>query len=142
MNRKAFGFIIRGMLAEEAEVTVERIGHMLSTIENAADMLCDGIVVNATVTSNEALFVYVKQSNKDKVLNKLISTEVRYDGVGRIIIEVTVERTVWKKEGGKGWDSRNQQSDEYNTKVVEPWKDCIYITDVTTQIPGVKVTVI
>lgn len=142
MNRKAFGFIVRGMLAEEAEVTVERIGHMLSTIDRAADMLCDGIVVNATVTSNDALLVYVKQHNKDKVLGKLIDTDVRHDGVGRIIIDVTVERTVWKKEGGKGWDSRNQQSDEYNTKVVEPWKDCIYITDVTTQIPGVKVTVI
>lgn len=142
MNRKAFGFIVRGMLAEEAEVTVERIGHMLSAIDRAADMLCDGIVVNATVTSNDALLVYVKQHNKDKVLGKLIDTDVRYDGVGRIIIDVTVERTVWKKEGGKGWDNRNQQSDEYNTKVVEPWKDCIYITDANDQIPGVKVTVI
>lgn len=142
MNRKAFGFIVRGMLAEEAEVTVERIGHMLSTIDHAADMLCDGIVVNATVASNDALLAYVKQSNKDKVLGKLIDTDVRYDGVGRIIIDVTVERTVWKKEGGKGWDSRNQQSDEYNTKVVEPWKDCVYVTNANDQIPGVEITVI
>lgn len=142
MNRKAFGFIVRGMLAEEAEVTVERIGHMLSSIDHAADMLCDGIVVNATVTSNDALLAYVKQSNKDKVLGKLIDTEVRYEGVGRIIIDTVVERTVWKKDGGKSWETRNKQSDEYNTEVVEPWRDCIYITDATTQIPGVRVTVI
>ena len=61
MNTKAFSFIIRGMLAENEDVAVERIGYMLSKMESAEDMLCDGIITGVEIVDSNALFEYTKK---------------------------------------------------------------------------------
>lgn len=139
MNKKALGFVIRGMLATETEQTLERFSCMMSMIDHAEDLLCDGIVTNAVVTDTNLLFEYIKSQQPEMTLVEITGATFNRDPI-HPQLNVKIKRTVYKKKEGD-WQSKHKEEGEFTIPVTETWGYLISLYP-DSIVPGVVTEVI
>jgi len=139
MNAKAIGFVVRGMLATETESAVNRISRIMSANDEYVNLLCDGIVTDATIEDANKVFDYVRQRHPNMCLMEPFTVSVERSFLDTTVI-VSCTRIVWKKEEG-GWQSRDKQEGDFKIKAEESYKEVINLYP-DSKIPGVKIQVI